>query len=223
MTEPDKTEYDGSKPLRGQVVALAGVAQAARLVDQISKTGSYPTEFLESSINSLFVFDLEQPEDLFGGLPGVRLGLQNLCAIFAGQRENEQRDTVRYFFNALQLERRFAADGAMRDVVRSRLEHANFRSEHFASHIGDTCRSIAGIYQDTFSTLSQRVKVTGSAQHLENPRNADIVRSLLLAAVRSAFLWRQLGGRRWKLAFQRREALRCAQDMSRGLGLVTER
>ena len=206
--------------LRDQTVALAGVTQAVRIVDQLSKTGSQPLEFLEASINSLFVFDLEKPEDIYGGLPGVRLGLQNLCALLANQRETEQRDTVRYFFNVLHLERRFAADEAMRDVVRSRLEHASFRAEHFASHVGEVCHSIAGIYQDTFSTLPQRIKVTGSAQHLENRQNADIVRSLLLAAVRSAYLWRQLGGRRWKLAFQRRAMLRTAQELSRGLGLV---
>ena len=45
--------------LQQQALALAGVAQAARLVDQVSKTGSYPIEFLEPSIHSLFVFDPE--------------------------------------------------------------------------------------------------------------------------------------------------------------------
>ena len=35
------------------------MAQAARLVNQVSKTGSYPIEFLEPSIHSLFVFDPE--------------------------------------------------------------------------------------------------------------------------------------------------------------------
>ncbi len=206
--------------LREQTAALAGVAQAARLVDQLSKTGSYPMEFLESSVNSLFVFDLEHAEDIYGGLPGVRLGLQNLCALLANQRETEQRDAARYLFNILHLERRFAADREMRDVVRSRLEHASFRAEHFATHVKDICHSISGIYQDTFSQLPQRIKVTGSAQHLDNEQNADIVRSLLLSGIRAAFLWRQLGGRRWKLAFQRQSMLREAQELSRGLGVV---
>jgi high frequency lysogenization protein len=206
--------------LAEQTVALAGVAQAARMVDQLSKTGSYPMEFLESSINSLFVFDLERAEDIFGGLPGVRLGLQNLCAILANQGEKSHRDTVRYFFNILQLERHFAADENMRGVVRSRLEHASFRAEHFATHVGEVCHSVAGIYQDTFSRLPRRVTVTGSAEHLENQRNADIVRSLLLAGVRSAFLWRQLGGRRWTLPLRRQAMLKTAQSMSRNLGIV---
>ena len=34
------------KRLEDQVLALAGVVQVARLVDQISRTGSYPEEFL---------------------------------------------------------------------------------------------------------------------------------------------------------------------------------
>ncbi|WP_439106907.1 high frequency lysogenization protein HflD [Congregibacter sp.] len=206
--------------LREQTIALAGVAQAARMVDQISKTGSYPLEFLESSVHSLFVFDLEHAEDIFKGLAGARLGLQNLCALLANQQEVEQRDVVRYFFNILHLERRFAADEQLRNVVRSRLEHANFRAEHFANHVGDVCHSVSGVYQDTFSKLPQRIKVMGSAQHLENSQNADIVRSLLLAGIRSAYLWRQLGGKRWKLALQRKTMLKSAQELSRGLGLV---
>jgi high frequency lysogenization protein len=206
--------------LREQTIALAGVAQAARMVDQLSRTGSYPAAFLESSVRSLFVFDLENAEDIFGGLPGVRLGLQNLSVLLASDREREQRDTMRYVLNILYLERHFAADADMREVVRNRLQHASFRAEHFAANVGDLCHSIAGIYQDTFSRLPRRIKVTGSAQHLENPRNADIVRSLLLAGIRSAYLWRQLGGRRWKLVMQRRAMLRCAQSLSRGLGLL---
>jgi high frequency lysogenization protein len=208
--------------LSEQTIALAGVAQVARIIDQVSKTGSYPMAFLETSINSLFVFDMERAEDIFGGLPGVRLGLQNLCAILANRGEKEQRDTVRYLFSILQLERHFASDAQMRQVVRSRLEHASFRAEHFSTHVGELCGSVASIYEDTFSKLPRRVTVTGSAEHLENPRNADIVRSLLLAGVRSAYLWRQLGGRRWKLALQRQSMLKTAQSMSRGLGLVGE-
>lgn len=203
-----------------QTIALAGVAQAARMVDQIARTGSHPQTFLERSIGSLFVFDLERAEDLYGGLAGVRLGLESLAALLANQRELEQRDTARYLFSILYLERQFAADAQMQDVVRSRLQHASFRADHFASHIGEVCHSLAGIYQDTLSTLPRRIKVTGSAQHLDNARNADLVRSLLLAGLRAAFLWRQLGGRRWRLLLTRRSMLLEAQQLSRGLGLA---
>ena len=206
--------------LEQQTIALAGVAQAARLVDQISKTGSYPLEFLEPSIHSLFEFDSDSVEGIFGGLPGIKLGLHNLSSLLASRQEQENRDVVRYVFSILYLERKFATDPGMMSVVRSRLEHTSFRAEHFASHVNDLCHSISGIYQDTLSKQKFRIKVTGSSQHLQDEKNADVIRALLLAGVRSAFLWRQLGGRRWKLVMQRKRLLQASQNLSRGLGVV---
>ena len=214
MTDTTRTN------LEQQTIALAGVAQAARLVDQISKTGSYPIEFLSPSIHSLFAFDADSVEQVFGGISGVKLGLNNLSSLLASRQADENRDLVRYVFAMLYLERKFAADSAMMSVVRSRLEHTSFRADHFASHVNELCHSVSGIYQDTLSKLKFRIKVTGSTQHLHNSQNADIIRALLLAGIRSAFLWRQLGGRRWKLLLQRKQLLQASQQLSRGLGVV---
>jgi high frequency lysogenization protein len=224
MSEPlrsNKIRRDSPRsPLEEQTIALAGVVQAARIVDQLSKTGSYPLEFLEPSVHSLFEFDPPRVEDVYGSVAGVKLGLHNLASLLASRQEQENRDLVRYLFNLLYLERKFSADPGMMSVVRSRLEHASFRAEHFAGHVNDICHSVSGIYQDTLSKLKFRVKVTGSAQHLQDSRNADVIRTLLLAGIRSAHLWRQVGGRRWRLLFQRKALLRTAQDLSRNLGVV---
>jgi high frequency lysogenization protein len=206
--------------LQQQTLALAGVAQAARLVDQVSKTGSYPLEFLTASIHSLFMFEADSVEQVFGGVAGVKLGLNNLASLLASRQAEENRDVARYVFAMLYLERKFATDAGMMSVVHSRLEHASFRAEHFAGHVNDICHSVSGIYQDTLSKLRFRIKVSGSAQHLENNRNADIIRALLLAGIRSAFLWHQLGGRRWKLVVQRRKLLHTCQQLSRDPGVV---
>lgn len=206
--------------LEQQVISLAGLAQAARLVDQVSKTGSYPIEFLEPSINSLFVFDPDSAEDLYGGIPGVKLGLHNLSNLLADKNARENHDLVRYVFSMIYLERKFVANPDMMSVVRSRLEHTSFRAEHFSNNVNQLCHSISGIYQDTLSNEKFRIKVSGSAQHLQNTQNADIIRALLLAGIRAAFLWRQLGGRRWLLLFQRKKLLQASQSLSRDLGVV---
>ena len=206
--------------LEQQTIALAGVAQAARLVDQISKTGSYPLEFLTPSIHSLFQFEAGSVEDIFGGVAGVKLGLNNLNSLLASRQADENRDLARYVFAMLYLERKFATDPAMMSVVHTRLEHASFRAEHFANNVNDLCHSVSGIYQDTLSQLKFRIKVNGSAQHLQNAQNADMIRALLLTGIRSAFLWRQLGGRRWRLVVQRKRLLHASQNLSRGLGVV---
>jgi len=70
------------------------------------------------------------------------------------------------------------------------------------------------------STLPYRIKVTGSAQHLNNPQVADVVRTLLLCGVRAAFLWRQLGGSRLNLMISRGMIRETAARLSRELGTV---
>ena len=107
--------------LEQQTIALAGVAQVARLVDQVSRTGSYPIEFLEPTIHSLFEFDASSVDSVFGGLAGVKLGLHNLSNLLASRQSQENREMVRYVFSILYLERKFAADPQMMSVVHSRL------------------------------------------------------------------------------------------------------
>jgi high frequency lysogenization protein len=206
--------------LEEQALALAGVVQAARLVDQISRTGSYPQEFLKPSINSLFEFDASSTADVYGGISGVKLGLHNLASLLANQNEVESREMVRYVFSIMYMERKFTSNPEMVDVVHSRLQHTQFKSDYFANHIQEVCHSISGIYQDTISSFKFRIKVTGSTQQLQNADNADLIRALLLAGIRSAWLWRQLGGRRWKLVWQRRKVQVTAQRLSRELGSV---
>jgi high frequency lysogenization protein len=212
MSSPTKFEQ--------QVLALAGAAQAARMVDQISKTGSYPEEFLQPSLQSLFIFEPESSEQLYGGVNGVKLGLQNLSSMLANRQSAESHEVVRYLFSIIHLEGLFSANPEMMAVVRSRLEHASFNSEFFATQSHNVCASVSSIYQDTLSTFRFRIKVTGSEVHLKDRHTAEIIRALLFAGVRSAFLWRQLGGRRWKLLLRRKQLLQTAQNLSRTLDLV---
>lgn len=213
-------ENDSLSSLEQQALALAGVAQSARLVDQISKTGTYPMEFLETSVHSLFVFEPGNAADLYNGIRGVKLGLHNLCALLADKNASENHNLARYVFSLLYLERKFSSNREMMSIVRARLEHTSFKAEHFSSHVNELCHSVSGIYQDTLSKERFRIKVTGSPQYLQDALNADIIRTLLLAGIRSAFLWRQLGGHRWSLLLRRRKLLQASQSLSRGLGVV---
>jgi high frequency lysogenization protein len=50
--------------------------------------------------------------------------------------------------------------------------------------------------------------VHGDMRFLQQPSNAAKIRALLLAGIRSARLWRQLGGHRWQLVFSRGKLLK---------------
>ena len=183
------------------------------LVDQIARTGSSPAESFNPSINSLFRFDADSAADVFGGIHGVRLGLQVLCDLLSGQNRDRYRSITRYALGMLYLEKRVSANGEVLSIIHNRLQHASVKAEHFSDNINATTASIAAIYQDTLSTFKFRIQVSGSMQQLQNPTNADNIRALLLAGIRATVLWRQVGGRRWQLLLKRKAMLRTARAM----------
>jgi high frequency lysogenization protein len=51
-----------------QTIALAGIFQAASLVDQIAKRGMIPQNSFEASINSIFAMSPDTTADVYGGV-----------------------------------------------------------------------------------------------------------------------------------------------------------
>lgn len=189
--------------LRDQVIALAGVAQAAQLVDQVARTGEADPAALEASIKSLFQFDPESTEAVFGGLEGVGNGLTALNSLLQTGGYSRMQQQARYLSGMLFLERKLSSRGDLLEVIHSRLKHAAFRADHFSSDMGGALSSVAGIYQDTISKFKFRIQVSGDMAHLQSPQQAEKIRSLLFAGIRAAILWRQVGGRRWHLLLKR--------------------
>lgn len=196
----------GEANITTQTIALAGVLQAAYLVDQLAHSEQAAPESFNPSIQSLFEFDTSTTLAVYGGIHGIQLGLQVLQDLISVNNSPKYRSTTRYALGMLHLEKKLTADQEMLSILHSRLQHTLLKSDHFTSNINEICHSVAAIYQDTVSTFKFRVQVSGSMQQLQDPVVADKIRALLLAGIRSAVLWRQLGGRRWHL-FTKRKAI----------------
>lgn len=197
--------------LTGQTIALAGILQSAYLVDQLARTGSAPAESLFPTINSLFEFDPDSPEQVYGSIHGIDLGLRILQDIMGGGAN--YRTVIRYALSLLYLQRQLSRKPELLSIIRSRLEHAALKSEHFASDPQSVAASIAAIYQDTISTFKYRIQVSGSLQQLQDQSNANNIRALLLAGIRAAVLWRQMGGKRWHLFLSRGKIVKTARAL----------
>lgn len=202
-----------TNPITSQTLALAGVLQSAYLVDQIACNGSAPAESINPSLNSLFAFDADSTAAVYGGVYGVKLGLQLLNDILNGNGRHQYRAIIRYTLGMLHLQKKLSASDELLTIIRSRLEHASLKAEHFSDNPASVAKNIAAIYQDTISTYKFRVKVSGSMQQLQNSQNADTIRALLLAGIRSAVLWRQNGGRRWQLLLNRARLLDATKQL----------
>ncbi len=209
-------------PLQQQVIALAGVVQTARMVDQVAKTGSYPAAFFEASLRSLFAFDAPTVDAVYGNIQGVKLGLRSVVDMLTDATNEDHVAMGAYVRGLLKLEDQFGKRPDLQEVVASRLGHVNFKAQHFSDDAVELAASISAIYQDTISHLPYRIKVKGNVQHLQQTKNADLVRTLLLAGLRSAHLWRQLGGRPRHFLFKGGKLAATASDLSRQLSPVTD-
>ena len=195
-----------------RTLALAGLFQALALVRTLATQGQADAASYASSIGSVLRIDAPSVAAVFDGVGGVRLGLQTL------QRELEGRQvdaaTRRMALTVLRIERRLIGDPPRVEHLQQGLRDAQRQAEHFGSVDHPTVIArLASLYADTLSSLRPRVLVTGNAQMLNQQVTVERIRAALLAAVRAAVLWRQLGGTQWRLLLQRRQTLMVARGL----------
>ena len=204
-------------PTQEQLIALGAVFEAAFLVDKIAKSGQISEAPLGCMLGSLLVRDPQNTLEVYGGDDlNLRDGYRALVSALERDPSTLQRDSLRYALALLGLERKLAKRDDMLQIMGSRLDQIQQQVQHFGLVHDNVIAACGGLYQDTLSTFSQRIQVQGDMRHLQQPSNAAKIRALLLAGIRAARLWRQLGGHRWQLVFSRRKLLTELQPMLRG-------
>lgn len=192
---------------REQTIALAGVFQAASLVQQIANTGMANSAVIESSIETLFKFDSDTAEQVFGSIAGISTGLKILKEQISFSKEKHNIDITRYVISILVLEKKLSRNKVMLDKISSTLEEIQTSLEFFSLMHDNIFTKLGALYRETISTLGPKIIVSGEQDYLSNDKNADKVRALLLAGIRSAVLWRQCNGSRWQIIFGRKSYL----------------
>jgi high frequency lysogenization protein len=195
------------RPLRDQLLALAGVFQAARLVQQVARQGAADDAAFTTTVQSVFVRSPESAEAVYGDAGGVALGLRALRSQVAPGRRPRDIDLTRYVVAILNHERRLWRRRDLLDRIRQRLDQAETQARYFSASHPNVTANLAEIYSETAGTMLPRIMVYGAHGHLAKPENVNRVRALLLAGLRSAILWRQHGGSRLKLLWHRRDLL----------------
>ena len=197
---------------RDRCIAMAGIFQATELADRIACTGMADSDALESSVYSLFQVDPETVEAVYGGLSGVRVGLNHIHSQLAGSGQRSANAT-RYAIALIHLERKLAKRKDLLGKIASGLEQAQQGLDHFPMLHTNTLARLADIYSETISTMQPRIMVKGEPLHLQNQDNVNKIRCLLLAGIRSAMLWRQCGGSRFQVLLSRKKLLREVEQL----------
>ena len=203
-------------PQQEQLIALWAVFEAAVLVDRIARTGQVPNAALGSMLGSLLVRENKPALEIYGGDDlNLRDGYRALVGALERDTSSLQREPLRYALAMIGLERQLDKRGDMLQVIGSRLDQIQQQVDHFGLTHENVIASFGGLYQDTLSTFRQRIQVQGDMRHLQQTDNAAKIRALLLAGIRAARLWRQLGGHRWQMVFSRRRLLDALYAMLR--------
>ena len=195
----------------GRVIALAGQFQACALVSDLARNGRADPAAAESSIASVFRIEAESVSAVFGGLSGLRFGLETLLRHLDGNTRDPTLAPL--VLSVMRLERRYARSGDTQQRLRSGIEAIAREARADGIIPPDARARLAALYCDTLSRLEPRVVVHGQPRYLDDTGIVEQIRALLMAALRSAVLWRQLHGSRLRMLVHRREYAMLARGL----------
>jgi high frequency lysogenization protein len=198
---------------RDRLIALAGIYQAALCVRQVARQGTVDTDLMEPCIYSLFQTEAADVPAVFGP-KGVAPGARVLVGQLAGG-EPRDLELTRYVVELLKRERMLASRQVIVGTIADGIEAARAKLDHFPLLHPNLLAHLADVYEQTVSRMEPRIMVRGEPLYLQNPDNQSRIRAMLLAGVRAAWLWRQVGGSRWQILLRRKRLLEAGRDYLR--------
>ncbi len=196
-----------------RTLALIGIYQVAQLVYDLATTGKADETAYHTSVQSLFCNNPANTLEVYGGdLNNVQLGVRTLLAQMTSDQATQVRNVeiTRYVLSLIILQKRLLELGDPLQKIAKILEMAESQQAHFGVEHDNVIASIARAYSENVSPVRPKIMVSGQHGHLQNPRVANKIRALLLAGIRSALLWNQVGGSRWGLIWSRKKYLHVA-------------
>lgn len=197
-----------------QTLALAAALQSLSNVVSVANTGHSRRDEVEPCVQALLTVYEGDFERLYGGREALAAGLRQLV-----EQLERPRDPIltRYLVAVLYLERRLRKRPSMMAHLGNGLANARRQAEYFERLHPNVISNLGSLYSETISTLRPRIMVVGGREYLEQPSNANLIRTLLLSAIRAATFWREAGGNRWRLLFGRQKYVERARELLRQL------
>ena len=200
--------------MKEATIAFAGVLQASELVRQMATSGNCSQQAARASLASVFTFEPESTADVYGGLDGVRMGLRVLIELFSARQRQDNLQSLNYALGLTKLGLQVGRDRSRQQELGREIELVAPAWRDSEDTLDESVISqLADVYQRHISSLPFRLSISGQPEYLKQGEKVAFIRALLLAGIRSAFLWRQVGGRQWRLVFQRRKMLREAESL----------
>ncbi|WP_351123126.1 high frequency lysogenization protein HflD [Shewanella sp. T24-MNA-CIBAN-0130] len=194
-----------------RTMAFAGILQAIGQVQYLARHGESDKDALAATLNTILVTEPESTADVYQDKAILDNGYQ-LIQNQLGDGGNKDIETTRYLVGVLALERKLAHSPNGLGMLAERINQVHRQLTHFAITDEQVIANLASIYSDIISELGPKLQISGNPDCLKQSLVQQKIRALLLAAMRSAVLWRQLGGKRRHLVFARKSIFDTAKQ-----------
>lgn len=192
-----------NEQLVNRTMAFAGILQAIAQVQHLARHGELDNAELAASLNTIIVTNPDNTDDVYQDKVVLQKGYQ-LILNQLGDSSQKDVEVTRYLVGVLALERKLVRANSGLGMLAERINQVNRQLHHFAITDEQVVANLASIYSDIISNLGPKIQISGNPVCLQRPIVQHKIRALLLAAIRSAVLWRQLGGKRRHLVFARK-------------------
>lgn len=196
-----------------RVLALAGIYQAATLVQQVAKTARADQDDVETLLKALLNTSPSSVTDVYGAISNLKTGLNSLHINLGNKHDEKNLEIIKYVIGIMVLEKKLGKHPSLLNDIGKGIDRAKVQTEHFPITHENVIANLASIYTETISTLQPRIMVNGESEILSSNEHANKIRALLLSAIRSAVLWRQCGGSRWDMLFKRKKILETTEHL----------
>ena len=169
-------------------LSLAGIVLAADLVHAAAHGQHQDAAAIAAVKAAITSQHAESLREVFPQVGDFRAGVRTTVAALQGKPENPE--SLRYALQLIEL-------ASLLKQSPQVIERLGRELDLLPQEPTDA--EYARAYQASISTLGKRIQVTGNPALLQQEETADNIRALLLGGIRFAWLWQQLGGRRWHL------------------------
>ena len=208
--------------MKDQTITFAAICQVAYQVQQVSRTGQITDEEFSVLLQSIIETSPVNTLAVYGGEIGnVKKGLELLINHLgsdngrSSSKKHKDPELTRYIISLINLERRLAKQPKQLNALGERINAIERQLEHYTLTSDTLTASFASIYSDIISPLGHKIQVTGEPSILKQNVNQYKIRALLLAGIRAAVLWRQVGGKRRHILFNRKKIVNTAKELLR--------
>ncbi len=195
--------------LYDRTIAFAGICQAVALVQQVAKNGYCDSDAFETSLKAIMNTNPSNTVSVYGRESDLKLGLE--CLVKGIDSTPTGSEITRYIISLMALERKLSSRNDAMSQLGDRIQMLERQLDHYELLDDQMISNVASVYLDVISPVGPRIQVTGTPSVLQQTSNQHKVRALLLSGIRSAVLWRQVGGKRRHLIFGRKKMVEQAQ------------